>query len=84
MGDLYVPYDLMSSGEKTLLAFMMMVYIVTQSSSCLKLVMIDDMLDHLDDVNIITLFEQFANTDIQIINAGVKPLDNSNVNIIEL
>lgn len=84
MGDLYVPYDLMSSGEKTLLAFMMMIYIVTQSSSCLKLVMIDDMLDHLDDVNIITLFEQFANTDIQIINAGVKPLDNSNINIIEL
>lgn len=84
IGEIYVPYDLMSSGEKTLLAFTMMIYIVKQSSSKLKLVMIDDMLDHLDDTNIISMFEKFANTDIQIINAGVKSLSNDIVNVIEI
>ena len=61
-----------------------MIYIVKQSSSKLKLVMIDDMLDHLDDTNIISMFEKFANTDIQIINAGVKSLSNDIVNVIEI
>ena len=46
--------------------------------------MIDDMLDHLDDTNIISMFEKFANTDIQIINAGVKSLSNDIVNVIEI
>lgn len=84
IGEIYVPYDLMSSGEKTLLAFAMMVYIVKQSSSALKLVMIDDMLDHLDDTNIISMFEKFADTDVQIINAGVKRVSDDNVNVIEI
>ena len=83
-GEIYVPYDLMSSGEKTLLAFAMMVYIVKKSSASLKLVMIDDMLDHLDDANISYLFEKFSDAEVQIINAGVKPLDDPNVNIIEI
>lgn len=84
IGEIYVPYDLMSSGEKTLLAFTMMVYIVKHSSSSLKLVMIDDMLDHLDDTNILSLFEKFADTEVQIINAGVKSVDTTNVNVIEI
>lgn len=83
-GEIYVPYDLMSSGEKTLLAFAMMVYIVKKSSASLKLVMIDDMLDHLDDANIASLFEKFTDSEVQIINAGVKPLSDPNVNIIEI
>lgn len=83
-GEIYVPYDLMSSGEKTLLAFAMMVYIVKKSSASLKLVMIDDMLDHLDDANISSLFEKFSDSEVQIINAGVKPLNDPNVNIIEI
>ena len=82
--DIYVPYDLMSSGEKTLLAFAMMVYIVTQSSAKLKLVMIDDMLDHLDNTNIVSLFEKFSNTSVQVINAGVKEINNDTVNIIQI
>ena len=74
----------MSSGEKTLLAFAMMVYIVTQSSAKLKLVMIDDMLDHLDNTNIVSLFEKFSNTSVQVINAGVKEINNDTVNIIQI
>lgn len=83
-GDTYIPYYLMSSGEKTLLAFAIMSYIVQMSSSDLKLVMIDDMLDHLDDVNITSLFDKFSEANIQIINAGVKSVDNPEVNIIKI
>jgi DNA repair exonuclease SbcCD ATPase subunit len=82
--DIYIPYDLMSSGEKTLLAFALMSYIAQNSSSQLKLVMIDDMLDHLDDANVNTLFNKFADANIQIINAGVKSVDNNTINIIEI
>lgn len=82
--EIYIPYHLMSSGEKTLLAFAMMSYIAQNSSSALKLVMIDDMLDHLDDANIASLFNKFADANIQIINAGVKSVDNPEINIIQI
>ena len=82
--EIYITYDLMSSGEKTLLAFAIMSYIAKNSSSELKLVMIDDMLDHLDDTNIKALFDKFSNENIQIINAGVKSVDNPEVNIIQI
>ena len=82
--EIYIPYDLMSSGEKTLLAFSIMLYIVQNSSASLKLLMIDDMLDHLDNSNFDALFTKFLESDIQIINAGVKPIDNSDINIIHI
>lgn len=72
IGELYIPYDLMSSGEKTMLAFALMMYIIKHSSSCFKFLLIDDMLDHLDDENFAQLFGTFSKSGVQIITAGVK------------
>lgn len=70
----YVPYDLLSSGEKCMFALMLMAYIASNCNSDLKVVMVDDLLDHLDTDNAITVFDSLAETkDIQFIMAGVKP-----------
>ena len=73
----YIPYEMLSSGEKTLVAFSVMLYIASATTGALKLVMVDDMLDHLDSENVYTLFERLSEVkDIQIITAGVKEVTN--------
>lgn len=72
--DKYIPFDLLSSGEKCLYTLAMMICL-TQVSRCpLKLILIDDLLDHLDDDKAEKLFESLSNLkeDVQIILAGVK------------
>ena len=72
----YIPFNLLSSGEKCMYTLAMMLSIVAASKSLLKIVMIDDLLDHLDDINITKLFEALAKIDnIQMIFAGVKKVD---------
>lgn len=74
----YIPYEMLSSGEKTLVAFSVMLYIASATTGTLKLVMVDDMLDHLDSENVYTLFERLSEVkDIQIITAGVKEVENN-------
>lgn len=72
-GERYVPYDLLSSGEKCMFSLALMMSIVDNSSSPLKLILVDDLFDHLDDHNIKNMFESLINVDdIQMIFAGVK------------
>lgn len=79
----YIPYDLLSSGEKCMFTLALMLCIVQNSKSSLKLIMIDDLLDHLDDDNIISLFDSLYDIqDIQLIFAGVKPYTSCNTNEI--
>ena len=69
----YIPFNLLSSGEKCLYTLSMMISLVASSNSPLKIVMIDDLLDHLDDINVTKLFESLQKVkDIQMIFAGVK------------
>lgn len=69
----YIPFNLLSSGEKCLYTLALMLSLVDVSTSPLKIVMVDDLLDHLDDVNINKLFESLKTVkDIQMIFAGVK------------
>ena len=71
--DIYIPYDLLSSGEKCLYTLALMMYIVKQFESPLKLLLCDDMFDHLDTQaieNTFTALKQIK--DIQFIFAGVK------------
>ena len=73
----YIPYELLSSGEKTLVAFSIMLYVASATTGTLKLVMVDDMLDHLDNENVYALFERLSEIkDVQIITAGVKEVTN--------
>lgn len=73
--DIYVPYDLLSSGEKCIFAISLMLALIDESSCMCKFILIDDMLDHLDDDKIKILLNAFESKiqNIQLISAGVKP-----------
>ena len=74
----YLPYDLLSSGEQCIYALALMCCLISYSPSPLKVLMVDDLLDHLDEENAERLFNALYNIkDIQIILAGVKPCCNS-------
>lgn len=79
--DEYIPFSVLSSGEKCLFTIAMMTCIVNNSNSNLKVILIDDMLDHLDDDNMHYLFNSIENTnsDFQFIFAGVKPVDSAKI-----
>lgn len=83
----YIPFDLLSSGEKCLYTIALMMCLTSKSSSPLKLILIDDLLDHLDDENAKALFESLSRTDeVQFILAGVKECkaDNASALVIEV
>ena len=64
---------MLSSGEKCLFTLALLMSIARFSDSDLKLIMIDDLFDHLDDANIDRVFESLLNvSDMQLIFAGVK------------
>jgi len=70
----YVDYDFLSSGEKCLYALALSLAIVDSSKSELKLLLVDDLLDHLDSQNIRNCFSTLYNTtSTQILVAGVQP-----------
>lgn len=74
LGGDYVEYDLLSSGEKCLYTLSLLIAIIQNAKSPLKLIMVDDLLDHLDDDRIQACFTTLYNIkDMQIIIAGVKP-----------
>lgn len=72
--DTYIPYDLLSSGEKCIYVLALSVQLLEYSNSPLKLVMVDDLLDHLDDNRIQQVFDAATSGlgDAQFIFAGVK------------
>lgn len=79
----YIPFDLLSSGEKCMYSLALMMTIADVSSGELKLIVVDDMLDHLDDENIANLFSRISQvTDKQFIFAGVKNVTSVDATII--
>lgn len=74
----YISYDLLSSGEKTMYTLALMLCIISKSSSQVKLLIADDMLDHLDDDRANEVFGAISKIeDIQVIIAGVKDSSNA-------
>ena len=84
--DTYIPYNLLSTGEKTLFTFALMLYVAQNSGSDLKVVMMDDFFDHLDSERFASLMEAVKSdlADVQIIMAGVVPCDSDFVSVVEL
>lgn len=83
--DSYVPYNLLSSGEKCLFVLSLFIALLNYNHSSLNLILIDDFLDHLDDDNFQKIFEVLKErTNIQFIFAGVKPVSSSICNVIEV
>ena len=74
----YIPYDLLSSGEKCLYSLALMICIVNNCKSPLKVLLLDDAFDHLDSHTIETTFATLKNVEgIQFIFAGVKECKNA-------
>lgn len=79
----YVPYNLLSSGEKCMYALALLLNIASMNDG-LKLVMIDDLFDHLDDHNITALFTNLNQiSTVQMIFAGVKSVEGDYVIEVE-
>lgn len=73
-GENYITFDTLSSGEKCLYTIALLACILDRTSTALKVLIIDDLVDHLDDANAEFTFKSLMNVkDIQIIMAGVKP-----------
>ena len=71
--EVYIPYDLLSSGEKCLYTLALMICITDTNKSPLKLLLCDDMFDHLDANAIESTFTTLKNVSgVQFIFAGVK------------
>lgn len=74
----YISYNLLSSGEKCMFTLALMISIVEQADCPLKLIMVDDSFDHLDDTNITNLFTSLHEiSNVQLIFAGVKHVDSN-------
>ena len=74
----YIPYDLLSSGEKCLYTLALMICIVNNNPSPLKVMLLDDAFDHLDSNAIENTFATLKNVSgIQFIFAGVKACKNA-------
>lgn len=70
----YIPFDMLSSGEKCMYTLALLTCLTDSSNAKLKLIMIDDLFDHLDDENIENVFKGIQSiSGIQYIFAGVKP-----------
>lgn len=69
----YIEYDYLSSGEKCLFSLALMLCLLARSNASLKVMLVDDILDHLDGQNAENLFKTLSsNSDVQFIMAGVK------------
>lgn len=75
---IYIPYDMLSSGEKCSYSLALMICIINSSNSTLKLLMLDDAFDHLDSTSIENTFATLKTIpDMQFILAGVKECSNA-------
>lgn len=87
-GVTYIPYKLLSTGEKTLFTYVLMHYIAKNSDSPLHVMLMDDFFDHLDKSKFRDLVNiMYTDKDVQVIMAGVVdiPQDDSNfIKIVEL
>ena len=80
--DKEIPFDLLSSGEKCLYTLALMMCLIAQSESSLRVLLVDDLLDHLDPDNIQATFESLQNVkDIQMIFAGVQLISDPHQSI---
>lgn len=75
----FIEFDLLSSGEKCLFTVAMIMCLINRSNAELKLILADDMFDHLDDENADRFFAGLASMDIQCIMAGVKECKNKDI-----
>lgn len=72
---IFIPFNALSSGEQCIYTIALMSAIIATGSakSAIKLIIIDDLIDHLDETNIDALFTAISKTqNIQYLFAGVQ------------
>lgn len=72
----YIEYDLLSSGEKCLFALSLLLAIIENSNAPAKLLLVDDILDHLDPERIKDCFTTLYNSTTQTVIAGVQKCEH--------
>lgn len=73
-GGVYIPFDSLSSGEKCMYTIALLTCLVCRSSDGIKLILLDDLLDHLDEDSIENVFRGIQSVSgVQYAFAGVKP-----------
>lgn len=78
--DNYIEFDYLSSGERCLFTLALILCALDNSNSEVRIVLIDDILDHLDSSNANYLFDALKNIDnVQFILAGVKECTDSSI-----
>lgn len=76
----YIEFDCLSSGERCLFTLALMMCILDRSESQLRVILIDDLLDHLDGSNADSMFKSLQSVDsIQFILAGVKECNEPSI-----
>ena len=75
----YIEFDLLSSGEKCLFTIALILCLLNRSDAQLKLLLADDILDHLDDQNADKFFTGLVTSDVQCVLAGVKNCSNKDI-----
>lgn len=75
----YIEFDMLSSGEKCLYTLSLLISLIESSATQLPLILIDDLLDHLDTDRIQSCFETLYDIDtVQILLAGVQKCNHPN------
>lgn len=78
----FISYKVLSSGEKAMYMFCLLISLIEISNNDLPILLIDDALDHLDKSNFDSLYKFISESNIQLICAGVispyadKDIDN--------
>lgn len=76
----YIEFDYLSSGERCLFTLALIMCILDKSSSEIRTILIDDILDHLDSDNASYLFDALKHVEnIQFILAGVKECSDKSI-----
>lgn len=79
----YIPYDLLSSGEKCMYLVAFISYLA--STSPVNVVLVDDLFDHLDTPNLKFIIDGMKSiSSVQYIIAGVQDIDANDVNVMNI
>ena len=75
----YIEFDLLSSGEKCLYTLSLLLSLIETANTHLPLILIDDLLDHLDANRIQACFETLYDINtVQVLLAGVQECSHEN------
>lgn len=82
--NIFIPYELMSSGEKCIFLIAFMTSLMKLNTKGLSLICLDDFLDHLDNNNFEKVMTNLKDNNIQAIFAGVKPFSSEYIHTIHI